>query len=233
MEKTSKTAKPGEKKKAAKPRAVVDLAEPASKKVPAVKPGASILDEIDALVSGEAAKGRETSGEAGGEGVEEETIRGDVASLSAKWLKRPVGRPSEYRPDFCEIVTAMGAAGFSKAQIAYELNVVKNTLNSWSEAHPEFLTAMEHAREMSQGWWENQGQAGIWGGKQFSAQAYNLQVRNRFPDDWKERSALAITGADGGAIKTDSLTKVIAANEDFDEFRRLAAERQAKSDTQK
>ena len=57
-------------------------------------------------------------------------------------------------------------------------------------AHPEFLDAVMRAREESLAWWEKMGRTGITMGKQFNANAYALQVFNRFPDDWRRNPDL-------------------------------------------
>lgn len=110
----------------------------------------------------------------------------------------PAGRPSKYDPAFCAKVVELGREGKSKAQIAAALDVVRQTLDDWAKEHAEFSDAIAQARELSLAWWEEQGQAGVWGGKQFNANAYRLQVMNRFPDDWRDRQE--ITGAGGGPV---------------------------------
>ena len=52
---------------------------------------------------------------------------------------------------------------------------------------------MTRAREFSLAWWEAQGLAGIWS-KDFNAHAYRLQMMNRFPDDWRDRQELEVSG---------------------------------------
>jgi len=114
----------------------------------------------------------------------------------------PVGRPSEYRPEFCEKVVVLGEKGYSKAMIAGELGVVRMTLDVWCKEWPLFNDAMDRAREASLSWWEAQGNAGIWS-REFNANAYRLQVLNRFPADWRERTE--ISGPGGGPIETTTV----------------------------
>lgn len=51
------------------------------------------------------------------------------------------------------------------------------------------MDAMTRAREFSLAWWEKQGLEGIWS-RDFNANAYRLQMMNRFPDDWRDRQEL-------------------------------------------
>lgn len=102
---------------------------------------------------------------------------------------RSVGRPTDYDPSFCDRVVDLGREGYSKAMIAAELGVVRQTLDNWASRHPEFVDAITRAREFSLAWWERQGHKGIWS-RDFNANAYRLQMLNRFPDDWRERVEL-------------------------------------------
>ncbi len=104
-----------------------------------------------------------------------------------------VGRPTDYDPAFCERVVELGRCGYSKVMIAAELGVVRQTLVNWAERHPDFLDSMTRAREFSLAWWEAQGLAGIWS-KDFNAHAYRLQMMNRFPDDWRDRQEVEVSG---------------------------------------
>ena len=107
----------------------------------------------------------------------------------------PAGRPTKYDPAFCERVVELGKEGYSKASIAAELGVVRKTLDEWAAEHEEFSDAITRAREFSLAWWETQGRSGIWAGSQFNANAYRLQVMNRFPDDWRDKQEVAHSGS--------------------------------------
>ena len=100
------------------------------------------------------------------------------------------GRPTDYKPEYCELVVSLGKEGAGKAEMASACGVVRQTLDNWMKAHPQFLDAVTRAREESLAWWEKMGRTGITMGKQFNANAYALQVFNRFPDDWKRNPDL-------------------------------------------
>lgn len=97
-------------------------------------------------------------------------------------------RPTVYKPEFCDIVIELGRQGYSLAQISADerIDVTRQTLHEWTKTYPEFSYAINKARELSLAWWESQGMAGMWSGKQFNDRAYSLQIRNRFPDDYSE-----------------------------------------------
>lgn len=111
------------------------------------------------------------------------------------------GRPTDYRDEYCDTVIALGREGKSKVQIAVALGVVRQTLDNWTEQHPEFLDAMTRAREESQAWWEDKGQTGL-EGQGFNASLWAKNVSCRFPQDWTDKSKHEHSGPDGGPIPT-------------------------------
>jgi hypothetical protein len=137
------------------------------------------------------------------------------------------GRPSAYRAELCSLVLDLGREGLGKTEIARKLDITRGTIDNWTKAHPEFADAMTRARDLSLAWWETQGKKGIWGGKDFNANAYNLQVRNRFPNDWQERSSVAISNKESEVFKTE--TKVT----NFDELRAIIFRKSGENDQSK
>jgi len=129
-----------------------------------------------------------------------------------------MARPTEYREEFCGRVIEMGRKGKSKAQIAAGLDVSRQTLDNWAAVHPEFLDAVKAARDLALAWWEDQGQTGLTAEK-FNATAFIFQVKNRFRDDYADRTAHELTGKNGGPIQTVDLSE--ATNDDLDRLDRL------------
>lgn len=115
----------------------------------------------------------------------------------------PAGRPTKYKPEYCERVIELGRAGKSRAQTCAILDIAIETLANWEKAHPEFLAATTRARELAQAWWEDQGQDGLTADK-FNAQLWWHQVRNRFPADYRDKQEHEHTGKDGGDLLPDS-----------------------------
>jgi len=116
----------------------------------------------------------------------------------------PFGRPTDYRPEMCHIVVDLGRQGYSKAMIAAhaEIDVARVTLDRWCDEHVDFCHAMLRARELALAWWESQGNMGIWS-REFNANAYRLQVTNRFPDDWRDKQE--VDTKHSGSIGTPEL----------------------------
>lgn len=107
------------------------------------------------------------------------------------------GRPTDYRPEFCDKVVEWGRLGKSKAWMAAELGVSKQTVYDWEAAHPNFLEATTRAITFSQQWWEDAGQRGMEADK-FNSAVWTKNMAARFRDEWTDRQEL--TGADGAAL---------------------------------
>lgn len=107
-----------------------------------------------------------------------------------------MARPTDYREEFCGRVIELGRKGKSKAQIAAALDVSRQTLDAWTKAHPEFLDAINAARDLAQAWWEDQGQTGLYA-ERFNATAFIFQMKNRFRDDYADATAVKHSGAIG------------------------------------
>lgn len=109
---------------------------------------------------------------------------------------RGPGRPTLYDPSYCERVIELGREGKTPLQMAVSIGVARTTLLAWADEHPEFLTALTLARELSQDWWESAGQNGLLT-PGFNASLYNKIVSCRFRDDYTEKTKTEITGEDG------------------------------------
>jgi hypothetical protein len=107
----------------------------------------------------------------------------------------PAGRPTDYKPEYCDKVISLGRDGASKAEIAHALGVSRNTLDNWAASHPEFLSAVKEAVSLAQGWWESEGRKATFGASPgFNATAFIFTMKNRFPDDWKDKRETEISG---------------------------------------
>lgn len=113
-----------------------------------------------------------------------------------------MARPTLYDPSYCDRVVELGKEGKSKAQMAADIGVHRETLDEWAKVHPEFSDSITRARNYSQAWWEAEVQRGIWS-REFNAAAWAKSMSARFPDDYSDRSKLELTGKDGGPVQID------------------------------
>lgn len=119
-------------------------------------------------------------------------------------MTHPGGRPSLYKPEYCEDVIELGKTGASVVEMAAGIGVARATLeNVWPAAHPEFFEALTIARQLSQVWWERIGRENLITPKDITFQQamWGRSMAARFPNDWREKSETAHTGANGGPIQ--------------------------------
>ena len=133
-------------------------------------------------------------------------------------VQRSRGRPSEYRTEYCDQVIEMGRRGFSVVEMASTIGVSRNTLETaWPAAHPEFLEALQLAREYSQSWWESMGRENLIMPKDagtFQASVWSRSMAARFPRDWRENKGVELTGANGGPVQTLQVEFIRPSNGD-------------------
>lgn len=124
-----------------------------------------------------------------------------------------MARPTTYNPEFCDQVIAWGEQGKSLAWMAAHLDVSKQTVHNWMDAHPEFLDAITRAKAKAQAWWEDAGQAGMVGNG-LNAGVWSKSMAARFPEDWRDNKGVEVTGSGGGPVVTRIELVALQADED-------------------
>lgn len=97
---------------------------------------------------------------------------------------KPVGRPSSYKPEYCESLIDKMASGFSFEAFAGSVNVSKETAYNWCDKHPEFLYAKKIGFALCQLWWETEGHKGL-RDKTFNSAIWIFNMKNRF--NWRDK----------------------------------------------
>ncbi len=116
------------------------------------------------------------------------------------------GRPTAYRPEYCEQIVELGKQGKSTVQMACAFDVSRQTLHNWASDHPDFMDAFTRAKQFSQDWWESQAQLGLTADR-FNAALWSRSMAARFPEDYQERKGVELTGANGGPVETVSVVE--------------------------
>lgn len=125
----------------------------------------------------------------------------------------PGGRPTEYKPEFCDDVVAWGRDGKSKTWMAAQIGVSRDTLYEWERVHPEFSDALSLAMAHSQAWWEDAGQTGMLMSG-FSASAWSKAVSCRFPADYTEKTKQELSGPNGAPLLTALQVELVKPQDD-------------------
>ena len=99
-------------------------------------------------------------------------------------LKHPAqGRPTEYRPEYDQLVIETMAAGHSLAGFAGIIRVARDTVYEWIKTHASFSDAVNRARSAQITAWERRLIAANSGAEAASA---IFALKNVAPDTWRE-----------------------------------------------
>jgi hypothetical protein len=92
----------------------------------------------------------------------------------------PAGRPTDYKPEYCEQLIEHMRMGYSYDTFAAVADVCVDTLYEWEKKHPEFSDAKKRARIKGQLVWEQMGMQGMRTEGAFNSAVWIFNMKNRF-----------------------------------------------------
>lgn len=105
------------------------------------------------------------------------------------------GRPSKFKPTYCNLLIEHLAEGASIASFAAEIGVSRSTINQWAEDNPEFSEALKIAKAKCSAWWERQLRAiAVTGAAPGAATAVIFGLKNMASDDWRDKQEVQHDG---------------------------------------
>lgn len=120
------------------------------------------------------------------------------------------GRPSDYKPEYCEQVVDHMSEGASITSFAAEIDVARSTINEWMSVHPEFSEAVKRAKAKCAAWWEMRGRKLAEGKEEGNPTLVIFGLKNMADDDWRDKQEVQQkVGLEDGLAK---LFTEIAAN---------------------
>ena len=102
------------------------------------------------------------------------------------------GRPSGYKPEYCDTVIEVMRQGYSKEAVAGHLEISKDTLYQWEKAHADFSDALKRGVELSRIFWERTALETITHRKdttQLNSTSWIFNMKNRF--GWKDKTEIS------------------------------------------
>lgn len=106
----------------------------------------------------------------------------------------PAGRPTKYKPEYCQMLIDHMSQGLSFESFAADVDTWAGTLYRWEEAHPEFREAKRKGFEKCRKFYEKAGVAGFMGKiPGFNTAAWIFNMKNRFK--WHDRQELEVTAS--------------------------------------
>ena len=119
------------------------------------------------------------------------------------------GRPSKYKPEYCQTVLAVGEDGGWLSEMAEACDVCRATMDNWAEDHPEFLEALTRAKQKAQVWFERKGREGLTADK-FNSALWAKQMAARHPNEYSEKLRQKISGPNGAPIEISDAKQRLA-----------------------
>lgn len=102
--------------------------------------------------------------------------------------KAKVGRPTLYKPEYCQMLIEHMARGGSFEGFAGTIRVSSEVLYDWIERHSEFLQAKKEGFAASRVFWEQTMADQATGKINGSSTALIFALKNRFPKDYRDRT---------------------------------------------
>ena len=138
-----------------------------------------------------------------------------------------MARPSKYKPEYCEQGRKLALLGATDIQVADFFNVAESTIHLWKKEHPEFSESLKLAKkEVDQRVVESLFRRAT-GYSHPEEKVFNHQgeilihdttkhyppdstsmifwLKNRQPDDWRDKTDHEHSGKDGNPIEIDSV----------------------------
>lgn len=123
--------------------------------------------------------------------------------------KGPGGRPTKYKPEYCQLLIEHMEKGFSFRSFSGVIKTSIECIYHWRDTIPEFSDAEKHGRALELLFYEKIGQAGMTGQiPGFNLGAWIFNMKNRFK--WTDRFVGEIehTGTVSHEYRLDASTLV-------------------------
>ncbi len=117
-----------------------------------------------------------------------------TASQKGVRQKAPGGRPTKYKPEYCEKLIAHMSEGFGFESFGATIGgVAKSTMQEWLKQHEEFLKAKRIAEIYALYHWEKvlRDNLVVEKGSTFNSSLYIFAMKNKF--GWSDRTDLRIS----------------------------------------
>jgi len=135
----------------------------------------------------------------------------DLKKLKNKTIKdkiNGVGRPTKFKPEYCQKLIDHMKQGFSFASFTAETKVNQDTLYHWLKIYPEFADAYIEADACNRKTLEGVLLGNATGKLKGNAAAAIFIIKNRFPADWRDKQEFAIE--DVTNVSNDRLKELAA-----------------------
>lgn len=121
----------------------------------------------------------------------------------------PAGRPTDYKPEYCERVIEYGKEGLLPVSMASRLCVTKDTLHQWAKVHKEFSDAFNEARIHCEAFHMERAVQTAHGDRQGSAPMTKFILSAAFGYREASESVNTLQGPDGSALDVGTKITIV------------------------
>lgn len=120
----------------------------------------------------------------------------------------PAGRPTSYKPEYCDAVVEHMAEGASLTSFAASVGVCRDTVSEWCSVYPEFSVSVKRGKAACAAWWEKTGRTQALDGKG-NATLVIFGLKNMAAEDWRDKTQTELTGANGAPLQVEAIERRI------------------------
>jgi len=125
-----------------------------------------------------------------------------------------IPKDSQYQDKYCQMLVNHRNEGKSLASFGKVIGISWLTIRKWIEAHEDFREASEIADVVALDHWEELAYDQVTGDIKGSSSVLLAMMKNNFPDFYKDKSEVDVTG--GVIFKIDTGIPTIEAPEEVD-----------------
>lgn len=124
------------------------------------------------------------------------------------------GRPTKYKPEYCDLVVEMLSEGASLTEFRAAVGgISRETMSNWKQANPEFLDALNKADALGQAYWEKRLRTDLMFDNKINSPLVKLYFANRF--NWHDKQQTDVTSSDGSMQPT--VVQIVAADDESED----------------
>ena len=110
--------------------------------------------------------------------------------MNKKVSERKKGRPSLYKPEYCQMIIDYMSRGHAIVEFAAHINVCRDTIHEWSKSHPDFFDALRKAKAKCEAWWVNKSMENL-DNPRFKDAMWKFHMAARFR--WSDKQELELS----------------------------------------
>lgn len=110
------------------------------------------------------------------------------------------GRPSTYKPEYCQQVKEMLIAGKTIKHCVAHFGMGRTAFYEWVQKYPDLANTINEFKDDCEVWWLNKGMDNL-DNKQFNSHLYALMMQNMFNWNRKVETSGTVTVRHEDALK--------------------------------